>query len=145
MVYCTGGNDGTNSLKSAYVFDPGANAWTAVAEAPADTWAAAYAVASGTLLVNGGVQGGAVTNRVRLRPRRRRLVGPAQLQPARYRGGMACGFYKIGGSSGGFTATVDSETLPGFEDCGASAADVEWMTIDKTSATLAPASRQRSG
>ena len=47
---------------------------------------------------------------------------------ARYRGGMACGVYKIGGSSGGFTATVDSETLPGFEDCGRSAADVEWMT-----------------
>ena len=41
---------------------------------------------------------------------------------------MACGVYKIGGSSGGFTATVDSETLPGFEECAAGSADVEWMT-----------------
>ena len=51
---------------------------------------------------------------------------------------MACGVYKIGGSSGGFTATVDSEMLPGFEDCGSSAADVEWMSLNRTSASLAP-------
>ena len=57
---------------------------------------------------------------------------------SRYRGAAACGMYKIGGSSGGFNATVDSEMLPGFEDCGSSAADVEWMTVSPAVAMLAP-------
>ena len=57
--------------------------------------------------------------------------------PPRTAAALACGFYKVGGSSGGFTATVDSEALPGFEDCAASA-DVEWMSIDKTAATWHP-------
>jgi hypothetical protein len=33
---------------------------------------------------------------------------------------------------------VDSEALPGLEDCAESSADVSWLSIDKTEATLAP-------
>ena len=31
-------------------------------------------------------------------------------------GGAACGFYKIGGDSGGFSPIADSEVLPGFDE-----------------------------
>ena len=47
---------------------------------------------------------------------------------ARYRGGAACGFYKIGGSSGGFTATVDSEVLPGLRGLRQLGGRRQWMT-----------------
>ncbi|MGS2616189.1 S8 family serine peptidase [Micromonospora sp. LZ34] len=139
VVYCTGGNDGAASQKASYAFDPGANAWTAIADAPADNWASSFAVANGRLLVVGGSQGGAITNAgFAYDPATSSWSTLPNANTPRYRGGAACGFYKIGGSSGSFTATPDSEVLPGFEECAEAAADVSWMTIDKTSATLAP-------
>ncbi|MFI7489957.1 S8 family serine peptidase [Micromonospora echinaurantiaca] len=139
VVYCTGGNDGSASQKASYAFDPGANAWTAIPDAPADNWASSFAVANGKLLVVGGSQGGAITNAgFAYDPATNAWSNLPNANTARYRGGAACGFYKIGGSSGSFTATPDSEVLPGFEECAEAAADVSWMTIDKTSATLAP-------
>lgn len=138
-LYCAGGNDGVNSLKSAYVYDPGADSWTAIADAPADHWAASYAVAGGKLLVVGGVQAGAVTNAgFSYDPSSDSWTALPNANLPRYRGGAACGFYKVGGSSGGFTATVDSEALPGLEDCSESSADVSWLSLDQTEATLAP-------
>jgi N-acetylneuraminic acid mutarotase len=138
-LYCAGGNDGSTSEKSAYVFDPGTNAWSPIAQAPADHWAASYAVAGGKLLVVGGVQAGAVTNAgFAYDPAADSWSALPNANLPRYRGGAACGFYKIGGSSGGFTATADSEALPGLEDCAESSADVSWLSIDKTEATLAP-------
>ncbi|GAA1570777.1 hypothetical protein GCM10009742_11620 [Kribbella karoonensis] len=139
MLYCAGGNDGTNSLKSAYVYDPGADSWTAIADAPADHWAASYSVAGGKLLIVGGVQAGAVTNAgFAYDPSTEAWSALPNANLPRYRGGAACGFYKVGGSSGGFTATVDSEALPGLEDCAESSGDVSWMSLDQTEATLAP-------
>ncbi|WP_241996357.1 S8 family serine peptidase [Kribbella antiqua] len=138
-LYCAGGNDGAASLKSAYVYDPGANAWSAIADAPADHWAASYAVAGGKLLIVGGVQAGAVTNAgFSYDPAAETWAALPNANLPRYRGGAACGFYKVGGSSGGFTATADSEALPGLEECAESSADVSWLSIDKTEATLAP-------
>ena len=139
VVYCTGGNDGSVAQKASYAFDPGANAWTAIADAPADSWASSFAVANGKLLVVGGVQGGAITNAgFAYEPASSSWSSLPNANTARYRGGAACGFYKIGGSSGSFDAAAESEALPGFEQCAATVADVSWMTIDKTSATLAP-------
>jgi len=139
MIYCTGGNGGAAGTADSYVYDPAANSWTPIPDAPVDTWASGYTVANGMLVVNGGVQGAVVTNRTfAYNPGEEAWVDMPNSNTARYRGGMACGIYKIGGSSGGFTATVDSEMLPGFEECAAGAADVEWMTINRTSATLAP-------
>jgi hypothetical protein len=139
MVYCTGGNGGAGGTADGYVYDPGADAWTPIAGAPVDTWASAFAVANGTLVINGGVQAGVITNATfAYDPAADAWADLPNSNTARYRGGMACGLYKIGGSSGGFTATVDSEALPGFEDCGSSAADVEWMSLNRTSATLEP-------
>lgn len=139
IVYCTGGNDGSAAQKASYAYDPGANTWTAIADAPADNWASSFAVANGKFLVVGGSQGGAITNvGFAYDPATSSWSSLPNANTARYRGGAACGFYKVGGSSGGFTATRDSEALPGFEECAASTADVSWMTIDKTAATLAP-------
>ncbi|MGN9777500.1 S8 family serine peptidase [Micromonospora sp. H33] len=139
VVYCSGGNDGSAAQKAGYAFDPGANAWTAIPDAPADTWASSFAVANGKLLVVGGVQGGAVTNAgFAYDPATDSWSNLPNANTPRYRGGAACGFYKVGGSSGGFTATPDSEVLPGLEECAEGAADVSWMAIDKTAATLAP-------
>ncbi len=53
-----------------------------------------------------------------------------------YRGAGACGFYKVGGSIGGFSPVTNSEVLPGFETCGASS-DVPWLSEDPTSGTVA--------
>ena len=142
VVYCTGGNDGSAAQKSSYAFDPGANTWTAIADAPADNWASSYAVASGKLLVVGGSQGGAITNAgFAFDPATSSWSNLPNANTARYRGAAACGFYKVGGSSGSFNAAADSEVLPGFEGCAEAAADVSWMTIDKSSVTLAPGAK----
>jgi hypothetical protein len=139
QVYCTGGNNGTAGTAHSYVYDPGADSWTPIPDAPVDTWASGYAVANGTLVVNGGVQCAVITNRsFAYDPATESWSDLPNANTARYRGGMACGLYKIGGSLGSFTATVDSETLPGFEDCGSTAADVGWLTLTPTTATLAP-------
>ncbi len=139
MVYCTGGNGGAGGTADSFVYDPDADAWSPIPDAPVDTWASGYAVANGMLVVNGGVQGAVITNRTfGYDPSAGAWTDLPNSNTARYRGGMACGLYKIGGSSGGFNATVDSEVLPGFEECAAGAADVEWMTISRTSANLAP-------
>ncbi|OKI84584.1 hypothetical protein [Micromonospora sp. CB01531] len=61
-----------------------------------------------------------------------------EVPQALYRGGAACGFYRIGGASATFTSTPAGEVLPGFDECVEEPGDVSWMTIDKTSATLAP-------
>ncbi len=136
-VYCTGGNGGAAGTKASFVYDPGADSWEPIADAPVDTWASGYTVANDKLVVNGGVQGAVITNRTfAYDPEAGAWEDLPNSNTARYRGGMACGVYKIGGSLGGFTATVDSETLPGFEECAAGAADVEWMSINRTSATL---------
>lgn len=138
-VYCTGGNDGTLAQKAGYAFDPDANSWSAIADAPSDSWASAYAVASGKLLVVGGSQGGAITNAgFAYDPATDSWSNLPNANTARYRGGAACGFYKIGGSSGSFTATKDSEALPGLTECADGPADVSWLTVDKTKVTLAP-------
>lgn len=138
-IYCTGGNDGTAALKAGYAYDPGANSWTAIADAPVDSWASSFAVANGKLLVVGGSQGGAITNAgFAYDPAAGSWSALPNANTARYRGGAACGFYKIGGSSGNFNAAPDSEALPGFEGCAAAAADVSWLTIDKGAVTLAP-------
>ena len=139
MVYCAGGNDGGGGKTAGYVYDPGSDSWSPIPNAPVDTWASQYTVANGTLVVNGGVQAGVVSNRTfAYDPAQEAWIDMPNSNTARYRGAAACGLYKIGGSSGGFTATVDSEALPGFEECGASAADVEWLSVSPTTATLAP-------
>jgi len=142
IIYCTGGNDGSVPQKASYAFDPDANTWTAVADAPSDNWASSYAVAGGKLLVVGGSQGGAISNAgFAFDPATGSWSNLPNANTAKYRGGAACGFYKIGGAAGSFNSGVDSEVLPGLEGCAEAAAEVSWMTLDKSAVTLAPGAK----
>ena len=136
-VYCSGGNDGNAATAGGFTFD--GTSWTPIPNAPSDHWAASFAVANDKLIVVGGVQGDSVTNAgFAYDPATDQWETLPNANEARYRGGASCGFYKVGGSSGGFTADPASEVLPGFEECAAGGADVEWLSIDKTSAHLEP-------
>ena len=108
-----------------------------MANAPIDTWASSFAVANGQLIIVGGVQGGAISNAAFAYDAGADAWSPLpNANTPRYRGGAACGFYKIGGSVSQFNANPASELLPGFDECASGAADVEWLSIDKTTATL---------
>src|SRR4029079_12042393 len=94
---------------------------------------AASAAAGGTLVVTGGVQGGAITNAAfAYDPASDSWTDLPNSNVARYRGGAACGFYKGCRCEGNFAATPDSEMLPGLEDCAAGGADVGWLSVEPT-------------
>ncbi len=139
QVVCTGGNNGTVATNDTYAYDPAANAWSQVADAPVDTWASAYAGANGELVVNGGVQAGAIGNAsMSYDPDTDAWTSLPASNSALYRGGAACGFAKVGGSVASFDATSDVELLPGFDECGSSAGDVSWLSVDPPSVEVDP-------
>jgi N-acetylneuraminic acid mutarotase len=141
-VYCAGGTNDAASSKHAFAYDPAANTWTRVADIPADLWGAGTVVASGRLLVSGGVDGsaGALTNQgYAYDPGTDAWAALPNANNTLYRGGSACGFYRIGGSPGGLGVppVPRSEVLPGFTDCAA-VTDVSWLSASPTSLTLQP-------
>ena len=139
QVYCTGGTDENDGTAASYVYDPAADSWSPIADAPSDSWGSSYAVANGTLVVTGGIQGGDVTNRsFAFDPAAGSWSDLPNSNSTVYRGGASCGFYKIGGDSGGFSPIADSEMLPGFDECGTGPADVDWLSVSPSAATLAP-------
>jgi subtilisin family serine protease/N-acetylneuraminic acid mutarotase len=140
QLICAGGTDGSTASTATFAYNPGANTWTQLASMPYDNWAMAAEAASGELVVSGGVTAGfaTVTNRSA-------AYDPAsdswrEIEPSNttvYRSGGACGFYKVGGSSGGFTPTSGVEVHPDFGDC-ADGVDVPWLSVDPLTATVAP-------
>src|SRR5690606_37791734 len=50
-VYCTGGNGGAGGTAASYVYSPDIDSWTAIDDAPIDTWASQSAGANGMLIV----------------------------------------------------------------------------------------------
>ncbi|MFK5583852.1 S8 family serine peptidase [Serinicoccus sp. LYQ131] len=144
QVVCSGGNPGSAGITDSYAYDPDADSWSELPDAPADHWAAQASAANGQLVVNGGVQGGAVTNAsFAFDGASGEWVEMPASSAAVYRGGMACGIAKVGGSTGGFTPIDVAEHLPGYDDCGSSAADVDWLTVDPMEFTLEPGERVR--
>ncbi|GAA4228748.1 N-acetylneuraminic acid mutarotase [Streptosporangium album] len=138
-VYCAGGN-GPTTLKSTYAYNPGSNAWTQLADLPVDFWAAGADTANGLLLLSTGVINNSttVTNQGwAYDPAANSWSALPNANHARYRAGAACGFVKVGGSTGGFTPTPESELLPGFDQCAA-VTDVPWLSASPTTATLQP-------
>jgi hypothetical protein len=96
------------------------------------------------LLVSGGLtqQGTVLTNQgFGYDPVSDTWTPIANSNNARFRGGSACGFYKIGGAlTDGFgdTATdAGSEVLPGMVDCGETN-HVSWLSVNPTTLTIAP-------
>ncbi|HET8906651.1 MAG TPA: carboxypeptidase regulatory-like domain-containing protein [Ktedonobacterales bacterium] len=139
QVYCAGGTDGAATFKNGFAYNPGSDSWTAIADMPLDLWASAAGAANGLLLASGGVTNGfsTITNQgVAYDPSSNTWAALPNAQFPRYRAGASCGFYKIGGSSGGFNPTPDSEALSGLDQCGVT--DVLWLAENPTTATLQP-------
>ena len=142
QLYCAGGNTDASTFTKTYAYDPASDSWSAKADLPADLWGSAYAAANGQLLISGGVidDGAAITNQgYAYDPAADAWTALPNANESRYRAGSACGLYRIGGSPGGFGAppVADSELLPGFSECGATA-DISWLSESPTELTLAP-------
>jgi carboxypeptidase family protein/Kelch motif protein len=133
-VYCVGGVNGSTTLKSGYVYDPSSDSWSSIADLPIDLWGMVAGGPNGMLVVSSGVTNGfnTITNQgFAYTPSTDSWTAIANAQFPRYRAGGGCGFYKIGGSSGGFSPTPDSESLgPGLDQCGTT--DVPWLSESPT-------------
>ncbi|GAB3989403.1 hypothetical protein GCM10029978_114420 [Actinoallomurus acanthiterrae] len=140
-LYCAGGSSASVSSKHAYVLDPSSGTWSSIADLPIDLWAMGYAASGGQLLVSGGVTNGTstLTNQgFAYHPDSDSWTALPNSNNTLYRGGAACGLYKIGGSTGGFNAVKSGEALPGYDQCTAAGADVPWLSEDTTDVTIQP-------
>ncbi len=138
-LYCAGGTTDSGTIVHSYVYDPETNSWSPMADLPIDLWGSGYASAEGLLLVSGGVtdNSGTITNQgYALDPSTNTWTAIPHSINTEYRGGSACGFYKIGGSPGGaFVPPITgAEVLPGNVSCGS--ADVPWLSENTTSFTV---------
>ncbi|MFI1094777.1 carboxypeptidase regulatory-like domain-containing protein [Streptomyces sp. NPDC020917] len=139
-LYCAGGLSGTSASRHAYGYDPRSRNWTPIADLPTDLWGMGYTASAGSLLVSGGVtnDSSTVTNRgFAYAPASGTWSALPNANTTRYRAGSACGFYKIGGTTGSFNAFTNSELLPGFDQCS-DTTDVPWLSEDRTEVTLQP-------
>ena len=137
-LYCAGGTYGSSESSSTYEYDPAANAWTPKANMLQTQWGMGFTSAGGKLWISGGVTDNfaTVTNETFVYDPAGNVWSPeANSNNTLYRGGSACGFYKIGGSSGSFTPVPNSEVYPGLTACGSSA-DVPWLSELPISGTL---------
>ncbi len=142
-LVCAGGvNADTNvTSKSTYIYDPGSDSWTKMADIPYDVWAMSYSGANEKLQIAAGVTSNSavVTNQAaEYDPASDSWATLPNANNAEYRGGGACGMYKIGGSTGGFAPTKFAEVLPGYDQCGGGGADVPWISEDNTEFDVAP-------
>lgn len=142
-LYCAGGvrqaSDGTvSTTANAYVYDPATDGWAPIATMPLDLWGSGHAAVNGRLLVSGGSVNGAtaITNEgFGYDPGADAWSPIPNSNEAVYRGGSACGLYKVGGSAGGFNPIPRGEVLPGYRDCGSSA-ERPWLSADRTRFSL---------
>ena len=128
-VYCAGGVNGSSTLKNGYVYDPGSDSWSSIADLPIDLWGMVAGAPNGMLIVSSGVTNGfnTITNQgFAYDPTSDSWAAIPNAQFPRYRAGGGCGFYKIGGSSGGFSPTPQSEKLSELDQCGTT--DVKWLS-----------------
>jgi hypothetical protein len=101
-------------------------------------WGSAYTSAGGELLISGGSAGPTVTNQgFAYRPWSNSWTTLPNSGATLYRSGSACGFYQIGGSTGGVVPEQSSfaERLAGYPGC---AAQVPWLAEQATSFTVRP-------
>lgn len=139
-IVCAGGTAGSSTTANAYSYDPGTDSWTPVAPMPQDQWAMGYIASGGKLYVSGGVTSGfsTITNAGFVYdPGADSWSALENSNNTVYRGGSACGFYRVGGSVGGFSPVPNSEVYPDLTDCGGGA-DVPWLSENPVTA-LVPA------
>ncbi|MEJ3745250.1 S8 family serine peptidase [Actinomycetes bacterium KLBMP 9797] len=143
-VYCAGGLSGDASTKKGWVYEPGADAWTALPDLPIDLWASAYAGASGLLVIAGGVTNNfaTITNRaVAYDPTTGAWQNLPNTVSTVYRGAGACGAYKVGGSPTSWVGSATTEVLGGLDECE-DAGDLPWLSTSPASFTVAPGKTQ---
>jgi carboxypeptidase family protein/Kelch motif protein len=137
-VYCAGGINGSTTYNTGNVYDPSSDSWSPIANLPTDLWGGVSGAPTGELVISGGVinQSTTVTNEgFAYTPSSDSWSAIPNAQFPRYRAGGGCGYYKIGGSSGGFSPTADSEVLgPGLDQCGTT--DVPWLSESPTKFTV---------
>jgi N-acetylneuraminic acid mutarotase len=137
-LYCAGGNTDAAQLRTGYSLTPASGTWSPIAALPETLWASGTTVAGGKLLMSGGVGNAALTNAgFAYDPGTNTWSALPNSNNTLYRGGSACGLYKIGGSSGNFSATNKDELLPGQDVC-AETVDIPWLSVTPATATLAP-------
>ena len=141
QLYCTGGiaRTSTQVTNRTYAYDPLTDTWTRKADLPvSDLWGMAYTESHDRLLVSGGITNRAITNAGW-------IYDPAadswaSLPAARfvmYRGGSACGLFRIGGSVGpGFVPANSTQVLPTYGACAPE--DVPWLSLDRQAITIRP-------
>ena len=120
-VYCAGGVDNSTTLTTAYVYDPASDSWSPIASLPIDLWGMVAGSPNGMLVVSSGVTNGfsTITNQgFAYDPTSDTWTAIPNAQFPVYRAGGGCGFYKIGGSSGGFNPQSSAEMLSGLTQCG---------------------------
>ena len=135
-MYCAGGVNGSSTLKNGYVYDPGTDSWSSIADLPIDLWGMVAGAPNGMLVVSSGVTNGfnTITNQgYAYDPTSDSWAAIPNAQFPRYRAGGGCSFYKIGGSSGGFSPTPQSEKLSELDQCGTT--DVKWLSEARQSST----------
>ncbi|MEV4759098.1 S8 family serine peptidase [Micromonospora sp. NPDC049559] len=144
-VYCAGGTSGSATFKNAYSYDPAADQWTALPDAPLDMWGAQSAAAGGLLVLAGGVANNSsgLTNRtVAYDPAAGAWKDLPNVGFPVYRGALACGAYKVGGAPAPFVAGKESEKLGDLGDCEGGG-DAAWLGTTPVSFTLAPGASQK--
>lgn len=143
-LYCAGGvRRGGTVWRNTYAYSPATDAWTPRADLPIPLWGMGYTAAYDQLVVSGGITTGGLTNAsYAYDPRADKWsVLPAANRPL-YRGGSACGFYRVGGSpTNGFQPVSDVQLLPTYGDC--EPVDVPWLALDRTTFTLAAGEKAR--
>ena len=138
-LYCAGGASGLDYLSAGYGLSVATGVWSPIASLPVAVFAASSTVANGQLLVSGGIQDGSLTNAgYAYDPSTNNWSPLPNANATLFRGGSACGFYRVGGSAGGFSPTTSDQLLPGYDQCG-EYVSIPWMSVTPTnSVTIAP-------
>ena len=143
QIICAGGVAAGES-NHTYAYDPGSDSWSPRADMPQTQWAMGYVASDSLLYISGGVTDNfaTVTNEGFVYDPGTDTWSPiANSNNSVYRGASACGFYKIGGSTGGFSPVPDSEVHPGLTNCGG-VVDVPWLSENPTTGTIPEGSDQ---
>ena len=137
-LYCAGGIV-TSEYADGYVYDASANTWSPIAPIPVQAgglWASGYSGTSQGLLISGGISNGSITNIGFIyNPGSNSWATLPNSINSLYRGGSACGFYKVGGSLGAFQGQTGSELLAGYSPCGSS--PIPWLSIEPPTGPVA--------
>jgi N-acetylneuraminic acid mutarotase len=140
QIVCAGGTAGNSTTANGYAYDSGTDSWSPIAPIPQDQWAMGYIASDGLLYISGGVTDGfnTITNEGFVYdPATDAWTAIENSNNTVYRGGSACGFYRIGGSVGGFSPVPQSEVYPGLTNCGG-VSDLPWVSENPTSGTVPP-------